>query len=85
VLSTQIGGLLVKLAPKVLNFTMNTLACWKTLSESYATHAFHVKSAKNDLKPTDFLKRNFYFETEGVTLIKFTPKINNIYEEHNAL
>jgi hypothetical protein len=24
---------------------------------------------KNDLKPTDFLKRNFYFETEGVTLV----------------
>ena len=27
---------------------------------------FRVKSAQNDLKPTDFLKRNFYFETEGV-------------------
>ena len=27
---------------------------------------FHAKSAKNDLKPTDFLKHNFYFETEGV-------------------
>ena len=29
---------------------------------------FRAKSAKNDLKPTDFLKRNFYFETEGVLL-----------------
>jgi hypothetical protein len=27
---------------------------------------FRAKSAKNDLKPPDFLKRNFYFETEGV-------------------
>ena len=27
---------------------------------------FRAKSAKNDLKPTDFLNRNFYFETEGV-------------------
>jgi hypothetical protein len=25
-----------------------------------------AKSAKNDLKPTNFLKRNFYFEMEGV-------------------
>ena len=27
---------------------------------------FRAKNAKNDLKPMDFLKRNFYFETEGV-------------------
>ena len=27
---------------------------------------FCAKSAKNDLHPTDFLKRNFYSETEGV-------------------
>ena len=27
---------------------------------------FRAKSAKNDLKPMDFLKRNFYFETDGV-------------------
>jgi hypothetical protein len=26
---------------------------------------FCAKSAKNDLKPTNFLKRNFYFETGG--------------------
>ena len=31
---------------------------------------FHAKSAKNDLKTTDFLKRNFYFETEGVTYLR---------------
>jgi hypothetical protein len=30
---------------------------------------FHAKSAENDLKPTDFLRRNFYFETEGVLSI----------------
>jgi len=27
---------------------------------------FCAKSAKNDLKPADFLKRNIYFKTEGV-------------------
>jgi hypothetical protein len=27
---------------------------------------FHAKSVKNDLKPTNFLKRNFCFEMEGV-------------------
>jgi hypothetical protein len=29
---------------------------------------FCAKSAKNDLKPTDFLKRNFYFETESICI-----------------
>jgi hypothetical protein len=27
---------------------------------------FRAKSAKDDLKPTNFIKRNFYFEMEGV-------------------
>jgi hypothetical protein len=27
---------------------------------------FRAKRAKNDLKPTEFLKRNFSFETKGV-------------------
>jgi hypothetical protein len=27
---------------------------------------FRAKNAKNDLKPMNCLKRNFYFETEGV-------------------
>ena len=27
---------------------------------------FRAESVKYDLKPTDFLKYNFYFETEGV-------------------
>jgi hypothetical protein len=27
---------------------------------------FRAKSAKNDLKPTDFLKHSFSFETEGL-------------------
>jgi hypothetical protein len=35
------------------------------------TH-FRTKIAKNDLKPTGFLKRNFYFETEGVSCNSFT-------------
>jgi hypothetical protein len=30
---------------------------------------FRAKSAKNGLKPTDFLNRNFYFETEGVCVM----------------
>ena len=30
---------------------------------------FCAKSAKNDLKPTDFLKHNFYFEMEGVAFM----------------
>jgi hypothetical protein len=55
--STQIGRLPVKLMPKVFDFTMDT-PMQRTL--------FHAKSAKNDLKPTYFLKRNFYFETKGV-------------------
>jgi hypothetical protein len=29
---------------------------------------FRAKSAKNDLKPTNFLKRNFNFEMEGVVV-----------------
>ena len=31
---------------------------------------FCAKSVKNDLKPMDFLKRNFYFETEGVAIMQ---------------
>jgi hypothetical protein len=30
---------------------------------------FCAKNAKNDLKPTDFLKRNFYFETEEYVIL----------------
>ena len=38
---------------------------------------FHAKSAKNDLKPVDFLKRNFYHEMEGVygTCLQHNVKI----------
>ena len=43
------------------------LARRKALSESYATHInFVLKNAKNDLKPTYFLKHNFYSETKGI-------------------
>ena len=38
----------------------------KRLMRAMQCMQFRAKSAKNDLKPTDFLKRNFYFETEGV-------------------
>ena len=33
---------------------------------------FCAKNAKNDLKPTCFLKRDFYFETEGVLYSWYT-------------
>jgi hypothetical protein len=41
------------------------------------TH-FCAKIAKNDLKPTIFLKSNFYFEMEGVSLMWFgvAPRAN---------
>ena len=64
--------------PKVASFQWNwgqkfstllgtPLACRKALSESYTTRTqFCAKNVKNDLKPTDFPKPNFYFETEGV-------------------
>ena len=32
---------------------------------------FRAKSVKNDLKPMNFLKRIFYFETEGVLHMYF--------------
>ena len=54
--STQNGGLLVKLAPKLFDFTMDT-----PMQHTQSC----AKNAKNDLKPTHFLKHNFYFETEG--------------------
>ena len=38
----------------------------KRLIRAMQRTQFHAKSAKDDLKPTDFLKRNFCFETEGV-------------------
>jgi hypothetical protein len=40
----------------------------KRLVRAMQRTQFHAKSAKNDLKPTDFLKRNFYFKTEGVLI-----------------
>ena len=39
----------------------------KCLVRAMQRKQFRAKSAKNDLKPTNFLKLNFYFETEGVT------------------
>ena len=49
------------------------LALWKTPSESYAAmHAISCwKCEKWLFKPTDFIKRNFYFETEGVCFRMF--------------
>ena len=40
--------------------------CATRLVRAMQRMQFRAKSAKNDLKPTDFLKHNFYFETEGV-------------------
>jgi len=40
----------------------------KRLVRAMQRTQFCAKSAQNDLKPTDFLKRSFYFETEGVPL-----------------
>jgi hypothetical protein len=37
---------------------------------------FHAKSVKNDLKTMDFLKHNFYFETEGVQNFAQTSSLN---------
>jgi hypothetical protein len=31
---------------------------------------FRAKNAKNDLNPTDLVKRNFCFETEGVCFMQ---------------
>jgi hypothetical protein len=42
----------------------------KCLVRTMQCTQFHAKSAKNDLKPTDFLKRNFCFETEQALNLK---------------
>ena len=36
-------------------------------------HAVSCYKCGKRLKPTNFLKRNFYFETEGVQNLKATP------------
>jgi hypothetical protein len=37
---------------------------------------FCAKNVKNDLKPTDSLKRKFYFETEGVSHKIYNLSVN---------
>jgi hypothetical protein len=65
--------------PKMMGFQWNwhqkfstllwtPLACGKRSVRAMQRTQFRAKSAKNDLKPADFLKRNFYFETEGVSI-----------------
>ena len=44
----------------------------KCLARAMQCTQFHAKSAKIYLKPTDFLKCNFYFETEGVLFINIS-------------
>ena len=39
---------------------------------------FHAENAKNDLKPTGFLNRNFYFEMEGVVMNKYWKNITSL-------
>jgi hypothetical protein len=71
--SAQTGGILVKLAPKVFNFIMDIPSLpKKRLVRAMQRTQFRAKSAKNDLKPTDFLERNFYFETKGVLVMSIT-------------
>ena len=43
---------------------------------------FCAKRAKNDLKPMDFLKRDFYFETEGAFIYEIKPPLS-IGHSHN--
>ena len=47
----------------------------KRLVRAMQRTQFHAKSVKNDLKPMDFLKRNFYFKTDGIYSILYP----NIY------
>jgi hypothetical protein len=57
----------MKLVSKVFNFIMDTPPPrGKRLLRAMQRTQFCAKSAKDDLKPMDFLKRNFYFETEEV-------------------
>jgi hypothetical protein len=42
----------------------------KRLVRTMQCTQFHAKSAKNDLRTTNFLKRNFCFETDGVLNLK---------------
>ena len=37
---------------------------------------FHAKNVKNDLKPMDFLERNYCFKTKGVSFISFDFGLN---------
>ena len=60
----------MKLAPKVIYFTTDDPElAGKRLVRALQRTQFCAKSAKNALKPTDFLRLSFYFETEGVPLM----------------
>ena len=69
--SVQNDGLSVKLAPEVFDFYYrHPQLAGKRLVRAKQRTQFRAKSAKNDLKPTDLVNRNFYFETEGVASTK---------------
>jgi hypothetical protein len=51
----------------------------KRLVRAMQCMQFRAKSAKTDLKPTDFLKSNFYFETEGVCI--YNRDISKVKED----
>jgi hypothetical protein len=51
----------------------------KRLVRAMQRMQFRARSAKSDLKPTDFLKRNFYFETEGVCI--YNRHISEVKED----
>jgi hypothetical protein len=65
----QIGGLSSEIGAIIfwLYYGHPQLA-GKHLVRAMQRTQFRAKSAKCALKPTNFLKRNFYFETEGVLI-----------------
>jgi hypothetical protein len=64
--SAQNDGHPMKLASFFYIFLWTPFTHWKALSESLQRTQFRAKNTKNDLNPTDLVKRNFCFETEGV-------------------
>ena len=58
----------------------------KRLVRAMQRMQFRAKSVKNDLKPMDFLKCNFYFETEGVTnSAKSSNEIDDYQGYHTSI
>ena len=61
-----------KIGAKVFNFTMDTPSSpEKRLVRAMQHTQFRAKNAKNDLNPTNSLKRNLYFTTTKRTFYDF--------------